>query len=51
MSTGEHDATLRRFEARTETEETAQYVLTLIRETADRLPPSAGVGYRTDVTA
>ncbi len=29
MSPGEHDATLRRFEARTKTEETAQYVLTL----------------------
>jgi circadian clock protein KaiB len=29
MSTGEHDETLRRFEARTESEETAQYVLSL----------------------
>lgn len=29
MSTGEHDATLRRFEARTETKEIAEYVLTL----------------------
>ena len=29
MSTGEHEATLRRFEARTETDATAKYVLTL----------------------
>lgn len=29
MSTGEHDETLRRFEARTETDATAEYVLTL----------------------
>jgi circadian clock protein KaiB len=29
VSTGEHDATLRRFEARTETDETAEYALTL----------------------
>jgi circadian clock protein KaiB len=29
VSTGGHDATLRRFEARTETDETAEYVLTL----------------------
>ena len=29
MSSGQHDATLRRFEARTETDDTAVYVLTL----------------------
>lgn len=29
MSTGQHDATLRRFQARTETDDTAAYVLTL----------------------